>query len=592
MALPALLAEIMNASRPLAARLPAASSGPGLAAFRRDEGYEKANPTPATATTPGAMQFGDQELSVLQSTLADIRRESEDAFKALRAIPGVRPESLAALQESYKPKPAPKFADRNDLLALLPLLFAPDRIGAATYAGGVASGMQNRYGERQASQAQAQAMAQQAAAQQVANEERESARRRGDIQMQLGGLESTTKSLLDSYELKQRAANSARDDKLAQAQLAETQQRTRFNEDFKTRSAIDAANQGLGNVGFSRGNVPDLSYDSVMQRAKSYNQTLRGLQSPDAMDDASLKSYVDAIYVDNTKNVFFNEYSKAANARAKKAAMQAAMDRLKENKGLPKEVRDSLIKYGQDALDRDVFTTDRERATAALDAVKKKLLDRFGVERERAEIDKLVEQTKYIKGQEAAQKDALKKLNDKVGAKGGSLVSLLGTLQRASSDLYATPEERMAASEKLSQAMPMVDALLGQIGRDLGYQQPSPNAPPGPLMGGLQGYNQGGQVININVPPGGYTSTGGAAFPGGAPPAPQSGGLLNGGLNISPALLDRVITNPSTRQPVSLRQVQQAFTNLVRSKGVNHPQSKQAFRNLQYVLSKVQQPND
>jgi hypothetical protein len=112
-------------------------------------------------------------------------------------------------------------------------------------------------------------------------------------------------------------------------------------------------------------------------------------------------------------------------------------------------------------------------------------------------------------------------------------------------------------------------------------------------MGGLQGYNQGGQVININVPPGGYTSTGGAALPGGAPSPgagakPLSGGLLNGGLMINPDHLDRIFTPPGSNANLSLRQVQEAFTQLYRKYGPNHPTTKKAFRNLQWANNEVQ----
>lgn len=600
--LPALLSQAINTQQVPGLlgqvlkeiKTPGPTQGQGMGVFRQDpEQFEKQNPAPApTAAQPS----GDQQM--LEEALAGIKADKAGVFGQLQNLPGVSPEALMALQNSYKPQAAPQFAGRNDLLALLPLLFAPDRQAAAAYSGGIAAGLQGRYGERQAQQQRDQQMAQQAAQQRVATEEREVARRRSNLQIQLGGLQDQSESLLDAYNIKQDAFDRGQARDLTRTRIANEQSVTEFNQAQKKQALISAAQQGLGNVGFSRGNVPDLSYASVLQRATGYNRTLLQEGDPSAMGPAELKSYVDSIYEDNAKAVFFSEYSKAANAKARNAAMGAAMDRLKENTNIPDSVRKKLMKYGQDALERDVFTPARDQAETALTKLRTKILATYGGTKAREDINAILQRIASSKSRDQREA-AISKLQEKASTKNSSLVSLLGTLQRASSDLYATSESREEATRLLQEAMRMVPSLFTQMGEGLGYQSDT-NTQPGSLLGGMQGYSQGGQTININVPSGLATSTSAVPAAPGAPGGnPNAGGgkpagnrLLNGGLNIQPEFLDRVFTPPNSSQPVSMRKVQEAFTRIVNQFGPQSSQAKMAFKNLQFALMKVQEKND
>jgi hypothetical protein len=591
---PGLLGQVLKEIK-----TPAQTQGQGMGVFRQDpQQYDKQNPTPAPApVTQEPAGPGGLTAKALQEELAGLKGETSTIINALLNLPGVSSQATNALQDSYKPQAPPQFAGRNDLLALLPLLFAPDRQSAAAYSGGIAAGLQGRYGERQAQQLRDQQMSQQAAQQRVANEEREIARRRGDLQIQLGGIQSNADFMQKSYEIGQNAFDRGQTRDLTRAQIANQQLVNEFNQDQKTQNSTLAAQLGLGNVAFSRGNALDESYTSVAQRAKAHNDVLLKNNHPDARNPEQLKKLVDDVMTSTAKSLFFRDYSKATNVKARPAQIQVAIDRLTANNELPDSVKKELQQFAYNVLKSDVLTPAIERAERRIRELKGDILAKYGEKGASTKIDDLVQRIAESKGRD---KRAKQELEEKAGQEISSkLISLIGTLQRAKSDFMATKEERQAAGVQFKAAMAMVPGFLKQIGGDFGDEPEAP-AKPGPLTNGMQGYSQSGPTFNINL--GGLTNTSGvpAAYganggnagggqPGAGGGKAPAGRLLNGGLKINPDHLDRIVTPPLSTTKLSLYQVQDAFTKIYNKFGPNHENTKRAFRNLRWANNEVQQ---
>lgn len=564
------------------------AQGQGLGAFRPPANeFEKVNPAPAA---PQAVQGATAMAPVdpLVKALDENSAERQKLFDAIRNLQGVSPQTEAALANSYKPQAPPQFADKRDLLALLPLLFAPDRQAASTYVGGLSAGMQGRYADRQQQQAQQQAQAQQLAQQQFAAEEREVGRQYRGLEAQLGGLNAKDAGLLRSAELSNAALRNRQVDEDRDLNRQRLQKADEQDAQIKKETDIYNAGQALGNIGINRGNVAERSYDALMQRARTHNERLRSLGSADALDAKGLEDYVQSVYERNITDSFFKDYKGAANAKSAEGFLTAAVESVRNDKKLPQPVKDKLIAIANDAFNRDIFTSVKTKAENAILAIRKELLKKFGSQKAQAEIDKLVNDVRIAKDKEARAK-AIHELEKKGGKGNTNLVSALSSLSRIATNPFSEDGPRESATALLDQAMKLVPGLFAQIEGELGLPSTNP-APATPQAGG----GMLGPTFNIyTTPAGGATATSAVppAYLGGGKPAP-AGGLLNGGLNIPAPLLDRVFTNPTNQRPVSLRQVQKAFSDLMRSAGPKDARTQQAFRNLQYAIAKVQQVND